>query len=194
MDPYAAPDFLYELIKKCTQTEFAQATLNQIKTAHASINLKNSNKKKDDLISDIFRFLSNILIRQTGPGQNKDGFPLFNQKNELFQRNASIQHLIDTCNQKIHIANVHLAQINHSKLNQVKKALNISEGQSLCICSQTIDATHPKENLIKCINAKCGKQLHRACMKMKIDEEDPLFECPECVLFYVTLYMRSSNP
>lgn len=183
MDTYATPNYLYEIINKCTQTEFNQSSQNQIKTAHASLGLKSSNKKKDDLISDIYRFLANILVKQGSANQMRDGFPLFNHNNELFQRNEAVKHLVEACNQKIHIANIHLAQINYNRLNQVKKALNIPESQSVCICNQAIDANTTMEPLIKCINPKCGRLLHKSCMKLPPEEEDyPLFECPDCVL------------
>ena len=183
MDSYTT-NYLYEIINKCTQSEFSQASLSQIKLAHTSLGLKSSNKKKDDLISDIYRFLSNILVRQGNPTQVRDGFPLFNHNNELFQRNPAVQHLIDNCNQKIHIANIHLAQINYSRLNQVKKALNIAEGQSSCICNQPVDSNFSTETMVKCINPKCGRVLHKACMKIAPeDDEYPFFECPDCVLF-----------
>jgi len=176
-------NFLYEIILKCAQTEFEQSTPTQVKTAHASLGLKTNNKKKDDLINDIHRFLSNILIKQGVNTQLRDGFPLFNHNNELFQRNPSVQHLIDVCNQKIHIANIHLAQINFNRLHQFKKSLNLAEGQSPCICDQVIDASFPKELLIKCINIRCSRVFHKVCFGVGAEPDDyPLFECPDCVL------------
>src|SRR4051812_11897300 len=95
--------YLYDIIDKCTQSEFAQVSTTQIKGAYGSIGFKATNKKKDEMINDIYRFLTSLLVRQEATNQLKDGFPLFNDKNELFQKNPNVKHLIDTCNQKIHI-------------------------------------------------------------------------------------------
>ena len=183
MDSSANTNLLYEIINNCTQAEFSQAPLASLKTAHTALGFKNSSKKKEELINDIYRYLSNILVRQGSTAQMRDGFPLFNHNNEFFQKNPNIKHLVELCNQKIHIANIQLAQVNYNKLNQFKKAMNLSDSQSLCICDQPVNATDAPESLIKCINSKCGRSYHRTCMKVGPSADDyPLFECPECIL------------
>jgi len=183
MDSSTNTNLLYEIINNCTQSEFAQASLTTLKTAHSALGFKVSTKKKEELINDIYRYLSNILVRQGSTAQMRDGFPLFNSNNEFFQKNPSIKHLVELCNQKIHIANIQLAQVNYNKLNQIKKAMNLSEGQNVCICTQPITASDDADSLIKCINAKCGKFFHKTCMKVGPTADDyPLFECPDCIL------------
>jgi len=183
MDSSTNTNLLYEIINNCTQSEFAQASLTNLKTAHSALGFKVSTKKKEELINDIYRYLSNILVRQGSTAQMRDGFPLFNSNNEFFQKNPSIKHLVELCNQKIHIANIQLAQVNYNKLNQIKKAMNLSEGQNICICAQPITASDDADSLIKCINAKCGKLYHKTCMKVGPKADDyPLFECPDCIL------------
>lgn len=175
--------YLYQIISKCTQGELQQISLPKVKGAYSSLGLKPGNKRKDELINEVVGFLASILIRQYNGSQLREGFPLFNLNNELFQRDIHIRNLIEACNQQIHIANIQLAQLNFNTVNQVARTLKPPGPVYRCYCNQTIDPNFITDPVIKCINAKCGKVLHKYCMKLKTEKEDyPLFECPECVL------------
>lgn len=182
MDSFTT-NYLYEIINKCAQNELHQISLQQVKTAYASIGLKPGSKRKEELINDIIGYLASILIKQCNGNQIKEGFPLFNHNNELFQRNPHVKNLIEACNHQIHITNIQLAQINYTRLSQAKRVVTPTTNVYRCYCDQTIDPNFITEHVIKCINPKCGKLLHRFCMKLKTEKETyPLFECPDCVL------------
>lgn len=115
--------YLYQIISKCAQAELQQISLPKVKQSYSSLGLKPGNKRKDELISEVIGFLASILIKQYNGGQMREGFPLFNINNELFQRDTHIKSLVEACNQQIHIANIQIAQINYNHVNQVQKSV-----------------------------------------------------------------------
>lgn len=182
MEPITSA-YLCQIITRCTQSELQQISLPEIKKAFTSLGLKPGNKRKDELINEIVQFLSSILLRQYGPGLVREGFPLFNLNNELFQRDVHIRNLIEQSNQQIHMANIQLAQYNQHSYTHMQRPRQIATPLHRCFCNNQIDPNFFNDSMLRCINAKCGKVFHKFCMKVKNDKEDyPLFECPECVL------------
>jgi len=57
---------------------------------------------------------------------------------------------------------------------------NVIENSLRCLCNQIVDNYTPS---ITCAAPKCGRVMHRTCMKLTPTEESPLFECPHCVLW-----------
>ncbi len=174
--------YLCQIIGKCVQAELQQISLPKVKQAYTSLGLKPGNKRKDELINEVIHFLSSILLRQLQGGAIREGFPLFNLNNDLFQRDPHIRNLIEAANQQIHLANIQLAQLNYGR-GGIAPMRAPTTASYRCYCNQTIDPSFHNDPIIKCINPKCGKVFHKFCMKIKTEKEEyPLFECPECVL------------
>lgn len=182
MEPVST-SYLCQIITRCTQSELQQVSLPDIKKAFTSLGLKPGNKRKDELVNEIISFLSSILLRQYGPGIMREGFPLFNLNNELFQRDSHIRSLIEQSNQQIHLTNIQLASMNnHYGQQQVPRPKQLTPIQR-CFCNNPIDPNFFNDSMLRCLNPKCGRVFHKFCMKVKSDKEDyPFFECPECVL------------
>ena len=150
--------------------EFDRRPLIDIRDLYSYWN-NNTNGRKDEMV---FSLLQNTpqIIYQLHTESTTFGKILFGQNHyDKLKRDPIIKSVLDGLTRP--------AQ-NPFLIEPPSFLQNSIENSMKCICNQLVEVYSPH---IKCTAAKCGRLMHRTCMKLNPTEDYPLFECPQCVLW-----------
>jgi len=154
-----------KLIWKLTSKELEDYQVSQLKSLSEGIGYPNPSKNREYLEHFLTEQISPIVEKIIQAKIAKD--PSYSSINPYQALNPIIRRIV----------------ANYEDSRRAERLLNKSIPKTpKCICEGNFDKVF-QNDVIQCINKKCGRILHRQCLKLKSKKEDyPLFECPSCVL------------
>ena len=158
-------------INELLSHELERRPIIDVRDLYSYFNNNSTNKRKDEMISSLIQNTPQIIY-QLHTESATFGKILFGQSHyDKLKRDPIIKSVLD---------NLSKPNQNPFLIEPAFSLQNSIENSMKCICNQVAEAYSPH---VKCTAAKCGRLMHRSCMKLNTTEDYPLFECPQCVLW-----------
>ena len=190
-------NYVLQTINRCSHTELSTFQLAELRKIAGTMSIPTYNKRKDALIEEIARNLSNIILRSGNFFLHVRGdLPIINPEVEYIAKHPGFRKVIDKYNEltatNSPFAYGQFPQANSSK--PLYKCVNILETyneKSPNVSKRAITAqsghkqqprkkygtlncicglpiyTDSEDPLVKCVNTDCGRYLHAYCMRIK---------------------------